>query len=58
MKLNQNSDHNHQDICNINKKLITFENDNYLYPNGHRIIHQMRWFKGSRHRGLNSDIAA
>ena len=30
----------------------------YLYPDGHRITHQMRWFKGSRDRGLRSDVAA
>jgi len=24
------------------------ENANYLYPNGHRITHQMKWFKVSR----------
>ena len=56
MKSNQNSDD--QDIVNINQKLISSENLNYLYPNGHRITHQMRWFKGSRDRGISSDIAA
>ena len=30
------------------------DNFNYLYPNGHRMTHQMRWFKGSRDRGLKS----
>tara|TARA_Y100001968_G_C18914866_1_gene507029 strand:+ start:74 stop:274 length:201 start_codon:yes stop_codon:yes gene_type:complete len=34
------------------------ENQRFLYPNGHRTTHQMRWFKGSRDRGLKSDIAA
>ena len=31
---------------------------NYLYPYGHRITHQMIWFKASRDNGLESDIAA
>ena len=52
---------NSQDIVNKTKKTInseTIENLNYLYPNGHRITHQMRWFKGSCDRRLRSDIAA
>ena len=50
MKLNQK-----------NKNIIEIETNekfNYLYPNGHRTTHQMRWFKGSRDRGLKSDHAA
>ena len=36
----------------------SFETYNYLYPNGHRTTHQMRWFKGSRDRGIvNDDLA-
>ena len=35
-----------------------FASTDYLYPNGHRMTHQMRWYKGSRDRGLNSDMAA
>ena len=58
MKLNQNRDDIYQDKVNRTQKLIPSENLNYLYPNGHRITHQMRWFKGSRDRGLSSDIAA
>ncbi len=58
MKLKQNSDDNYQDIVHRTQKEIPAENLNYLYPNGHRVIHQMRWFKGSRDRGLASDIAA
>ena len=34
------------------------QNCKFLYPNGHRMTHQMRWFKGSRDRGLKIDIAA
>ncbi len=37
---------------------VDIENLNYLYPYGHRTTNQMRWFKGSRDRGLKSDIAA
>ena len=55
MKSNQNSNNNSQDIVNINENI---ENFKYLYPNGHRITNQMRWFKGSRDRDLKSDIAA
>ena len=36
----------------------SIENLSYLYPNGHRITHQLRWFKGSRDRDLRSDIPA
>ena len=59
MVSNQKSNHNFQEIINRTEKVnSTKENFNYLYPNGHRITHQMRWFKGSRDRGLKSDIAA
>ena len=61
MEFNQNKTDYSQDIINENEKVITnetIENLNYLYPNGHRITHQMRWFKGSRNRGLSSDKAA
>tara|TARA_B100000965_G_scaffold170472_1_gene142227 strand:- start:2732 stop:2917 length:186 start_codon:yes stop_codon:yes gene_type:complete len=34
------------------------QNLNYLYPNCHSIRPRRRWFKGSRNRGLNFDIAA
>ena len=61
MQSNQNNTYNSQDIVNQNKKLIPIQaiyKRNYLYPDGHRITHQMRWFKGSRDNGLKSDIAA
>ena len=61
MKLNQENIDNSQDIVDENEKVIISEfnkNLNYLYPNGHRITHQMRWYKGSSDRGLSSDIAA
>jgi len=58
MDSNQNKDDNLKEIVNKNEKLYSTEKLNYLYPNGHRITHQMRWFKGSRDRRLRSDIAA
>ena len=58
MESSQNSIDNSQEIVNRNEKRNSTENLNYLYPNGHRMTHQMRWFKGSRDRGLKSDIAA
>ena len=58
MELNQNSTDNLLEIANRNTKYISTEKINYLYPNGHRMTHQMRWFKGSRDRGLSSDKAA
>ncbi len=61
MNLNQNIKNNFQVIIDRNKKTIPSDNNetlNYLYPNGHRITHQMRWFKASRLRRLQSDISA
>ena len=58
MESNKNSTDNLQEIVNRNKKFISTENLDYLYPNGHRMTNQMRWYKGSRERGLKSDIAA
>ena len=58
MELNQNNIDDLKERGDRNKKLSSTENLNYLYPNGHRITHQMRWFKGSRDRCLRSDIAA
>ncbi len=54
----QNNTDDLKEKADRNKKLSLTENLNYLYPNGHRITHQMRWFKGSRDRYLRSDIAA
>ena len=48
MESNQNINDNSKEIVNRNKKVIATKNINYLYPNGHRITHQMRWFKGCR----------
>ena len=58
MELNQKTSDDSQEITNRNEKLVLTEKLSYLYPNGHRMTHQMRWFKGSRDRGLSSDIAA
>ncbi len=61
MESNQNNNDNSKEIMKKTKPIMqsnNIENLNYLYPNGHRITHQMRWFKGSRDRGFKSDIAA
>ena len=52
MELNQNEAHDNHHKVNNN------ENLNYLYPNGHRITHQMKWYKACRERVLASNIAA
>ncbi len=57
MQLNQNSVKDSEVTVNRNEKLILADNFNYLYPNGHRMTHQMRWFKGSRYTGMRSDMA-
>tara|TARA_B100000579_G_C22409162_1_gene655457 strand:+ start:125 stop:301 length:177 start_codon:yes stop_codon:yes gene_type:complete len=58
MEFNQSTTANSEEIVRRHGKIISTENLHYLYPNGHRITHQMRWFKGSPDRGLNSDIEA
>ena len=61
MKFNQSKVDNSHHEFDKNDKLINYdniENLNYLYPNGHRVTNQMKWFKGSRDRGLSSDMAA
>ena len=61
MKLIENNTDKTKEIVNTNDNSLSsknIENLNYLYPNGHRITHQMRWFKGSRDRGLKFNIAA
>ena len=58
MESNQNSTENLKETLNRNEKVFSVENHNYLYPNGPRMTHQLRWFKGSRDRILRSDIAA
>ena len=61
MQLNQNKTYNSQDNFDREEKVIpiqAIEFCDYLYPNGHRMTPQMRWFKGSRDRALKPDIAA
>ena len=58
MGLNQNSTDNLQEKVISTKKVVFSENLNYLYPNGHRMTHQMRWFKSSMNRVLRYNIAA
>ncbi len=50
-----------QEKTNTNEKAIYSQFNKkltYLYPNGHRITHQMRWFKGSNDRGFGTDMTA
>ena len=61
MKSNQSKVDNSHHEFDKNDKIMNYEkieNLNYLYPNGHRVTNQMKWFKGSRDRGLSSDMAA
>ena len=58
MRFIQNNTESIEDVINKNENISiieNIENFHYLYPNGHRIPHQLRWFKGSRDRGLQSD---
>ncbi len=50
-----------QEKTNKNEKIINSQANEkltYLYPNGHRITHQMRWFKDSIDSGFRDDITA
>ncbi len=61
MQLNQNKTYNSQDNVDREEKVIpvqAIEYRHYLYPNGHRMTPQMRWFKCSRDRRLKPDMAA
>ena len=58
MESNQNNTDYLKERVDRNEKVSSTETLNYLYPNGPRITHQMRWFKGSLDRCLRSDIAA
>ncbi len=39
MESNQTNTDNSQEIVNRNENVISAENLNYLYPNGHRMTH-------------------
>ncbi len=55
MEQNQNTIDNFQEVVNRKEKVISIpNNNNNLYLNSH----QIRWFKGSRNRGLRSDTVA
>ena len=56
--LNKNISDYLKETVNRKEKFNSAEDLNYLYPNGHRMTHQMKWFKGSRGKGLTFDIAA
>ena len=61
MELGLKNNENSKNIINEKEKTISNENMekiNYLYPNGHRITHQMKWFKSNRDRGFESDCVA
>tara|TARA_B100000579_G_C22093623_1_gene515675 strand:- start:98 stop:274 length:177 start_codon:yes stop_codon:yes gene_type:complete len=58
MKSNKEIADNFQERVNKKEKEVSTENLNYLYPNGHRMTHQMRWFKGILDRDSSDDIAA
>ena len=61
MGLNQKNNDKAKDLVNRNESVFNIggiENLHYLYPNGHRTTLQMRWFKGSRDRGLKNYDAA
>ena len=58
MESNQSKIDSPHEKVKKNVKVINLEEKKYLYPNGHRITHQMRWFKLTRDRGSSSNIAA
>jgi len=61
MESNQDKSFNSQNIVNQNEIFIHSDNiqkRKYLYPYGHRMTPQMRWFKGIRYRCLRNDLAA
>ena len=61
MKFNRNNIDDPKALINGLKPIKqseNFDNVNYIYPNFHGIKHQVRWFKGSRDRGLKSNMAA
>ena len=58
MKCNQNNNNDSKEIVSDIKTMPQLENLNNLYTIIPQIRRQIRWFKGSRDRGLKSDIAA
>ena len=58
MESNQNNTDDLKERVDRNKKLSSTDNLNYLYPNGHRMTHQMRWLKAIRNRSSISNFAA
>ncbi len=61
MEINQKKIDISQEIVNRNDKEIisqNIENLPYLYPNGHRITLQFRWYKYSCDMGLKPNIGA
>ena len=61
MELNQQKTDYSNNKINKNESLILIhrsQNLNYLYPNGHRMTHQTKWFKASRDRFFRENIVA
>mgnify|MGYP001193671144 CR=1 FL=1 len=58
MELNQNNNFSSKEKVNEIKSVKEIQNLSYLYPIEHFDKHQRRWFKGSRDRGVKSDITA
>ncbi len=57
MGSNKNSTNTFPEIADKNEKLILNKNINIIHTNEYCITHQIRWFKGSRDRGLRTEIA-
>ncbi len=61
MKSNQDKTDGTYDLVNKNETFTCnnkIENLSYLYPNGHRITHQMRWLKVVQNEGFEPDMIA
>tara|TARA_B100000579_G_scaffold105408_1_gene83899 strand:- start:471 stop:656 length:186 start_codon:yes stop_codon:yes gene_type:complete len=56
MELIKNNTYNFKNIVNRKEKFLSSDsnvNFNYLYPKGHLITHQMRWFRDILSKGPN-----
>ena len=45
------------DPLRSNLQIDCFDHLRYLYPNGHKVTPQMRWFKLSKGKGSSSGIS-
>ena len=55
MEKNTNTTFNLQEIVNRHENVVSIKNLNYLYPNGHRMTNQMKWFKVCQDRRLRTN---